>query len=313
MRVLLASAAVVLASVSAATAATPTSVQDSYFLEALDGQSSRYLGIDAAASRDGSTVAWVRQLPGSVELDVSRAPFRTHRRLLVESRIGDVAVSPAGAHIAYTRGDQVVVVDAGARAMHVAGTGLVQELDWASDGRRLTGVALSPAPNGAPILGAIVVIAGGTIEPLPFTGTTPRWQPHGDLIAYDDAPGRTIGVLRLTDARGSIDRVVGAVVAGTASWSPDGRRLAYLDPQRGLMLFDVATRRATNRLRYARGHPLWSSDGRRLLLGVPLRFGQGPRLTEIPRVAGAARIREHGAFAADVPLVAWLRGGWILT
>jgi hypothetical protein len=88
-------------------------------------------------------------------------------------------------------------------------------------------------------------LATGQATPLEARGTSPRWSPAGDLIAYVDTYDYSgySGQLRVVRPDGSADR---AVVSGVAygagvDWSPDGRFLVARSSENRLELIEVAT------------------------------------------------------------------------
>jgi TolB protein len=98
-----------------------------------------------------------------------------------------------------------------------------------------TGVLLNPAPAGAASALTVAYLRGGDIYVA--TGTTqkalttdhrssrPRWSPDGKRIAY-----LTANTLWVVNADGSGKRRLAPAAVGAASWSPDGRWLAFPGP-----------------------------------------------------------------------------------
>jgi TolB protein len=149
-----------------------------------------FLGINAAPawSPDGRQVALTMSRDGNAEIYVLAVATGVVRRLTRHLGIdAEPAWSPTGRQIAFTS-------DRGGRP-HI----YVMD-DEGANVRRLT--------------------SGGF-------HTQPRWSPRGDLIAYT-ARQRTHG-LWIMNADGSNARPLtsGAGDAESASWSPDGRHLAY--------------------------------------------------------------------------------------
>ena len=77
-------------------------------------------------------------------------------------------------------------------------------------------------------------------------GTSPRWSPRGDLIAYVNSPDYSgyAGVLRAVRPDGGGDRqvVAGAAYAPVVDWSPDGKFIIAARSSYGVLeLIEVAT------------------------------------------------------------------------
>jgi Tol biopolymer transport system component len=102
--------------------------------------------------------------------------------------------------------------------------------------------------------------------------TDPTWSPDGRLIAYSGfvdctpqlgqtcSPTEEIYVMR-PDGTGK-RALAGAAQRSTVSWSPDGRKIAFM-AENGLAVVDVTTGRV-RALTHADGDefPVWSPDGK---------------------------------------------------
>jgi hypothetical protein len=117
----------------------------------------------------------------------------------------------------------------------------------------------SPNPNGDRVvfqsnlevggLGIrIVTLASGVITALPVKGTSPRWSPVDDRIAYLDIDNH----LRITGADGTGDQAVATTIALQPgfNWSPDGQWLV------GVSKNLVASQDALQFVRVATGETL---------------------------------------------------------
>lgn len=108
-------------------------------------------------------------------------------------------------------------------------------------------------------------------------GLSPRWRPGGDLVAFTDL--QNLHVLDMTDGseRQLFDEELDQFPMGF-DWSRDGKRLAFVarragQPQRELIILDVAADKVTSTVRYTRagsldGHLAWSPDGKQLVLVI---------------------------------------------
>jgi Tol biopolymer transport system component len=99
-------------------------------------------------------------------------------------------------------------------------------------------------------------------------GGCATWSPAGDLIAY-----QVLGSLRTIAPNGTHSRVLvtrGPVcsVPVSLAWSPDGKRIAYIDAKSGrLVLVDVASRHTTTIDRFTSVTGVaWSPDSTQLLV-----------------------------------------------
>jgi TolB protein len=145
------------------------------------------------------------------------------------------------------------------------------EPDWSPDGSRLVYVQQGQLYT--------VNLDGSDVRPLgAATASAPVWSPDGRTIAFTHTDscrnepifGRICTTnINLIDVDGTHLRVVTTAGGGSASWSPDGRRIAYLRPGvfllRGprIILLDVQT---GSEQAFAPGVPavscpVWSPDG----------------------------------------------------
>jgi Tol biopolymer transport system component/imidazolonepropionase-like amidohydrolase len=112
-----------------------------------------------------------------------------------------------------------------------------------------------------------------------FVDTDPAWSPDGTGIAYSSDRGGSMD-LWIRDLRSGADRKI-ASRAMSAAWSPDGARLAFLDPESQLQIVEGVSgqvRKAHDRLNEP-GRPSWSPDGRAIVMGTlrpySTRFREG--------------------------------------
>jgi len=117
--------------------------------------------------------------------------------------------------------------------------------------------------------GLWVANANGTrLHRIAKEGGCPIWSPAGDQIAY-----QVLGSLRTIAPNGTHSRVLvtkGPVcsVPVSITWSPDGKRIAYIDAKSGrLVLVDVASRHTTTVGAFASVTGVaWSPDSTQLLV-----------------------------------------------
>jgi len=108
-----------------------------------------------------------------------------------------------------------------------------------------------------------------------FLDTDPTWSPDGNQLVYSSDKGRDHLQLWVRDLRTGQDRELThlATQPQGASWSPDGKRIAFFDVDgiwraAQVSVVDVATGKVT-RLHdtlNAPGMPTWSPDGKRLAM-----------------------------------------------
>ena len=136
-----------------------------------------------------------------------------------------------------------------------------------------------------------------------FVETNPVWSPDGQELAYSSDRDGAVG-LWIRDLRTGRDRRV-AANGTTASWSPDGGRLAFLDTESTLRVVDVASReerQAHDRL-FEPGRPSWSPDGRAVVMSAlrpySSRFREGTNQVLWVAVEPETTAAGKGAFPAD--------------
>lgn len=149
----------------------------------------------------------------------------------VVSRTGDRGAgafswAPGGKRLAYAgqldfdlnaRTVEVVRADGGGRRVLARfRTGHVSEVAWAPRGDRIAYVREGWIWS---------VRAGGGTPARLARGSAPRWSPRGDRLLYTGAGG-----LRVLDPVSRRSRTLVRGQAGLATWSPDGRRVAYAAP-----------------------------------------------------------------------------------
>ncbi len=108
-----------------------------------------------------------------------------------------------------------------------------------------------------------------------FLDTDPAWSPDGNQLAYSSDKGRDHLQLWVRDLRTGKDREIThlATQPQGASWSPDGKRIAFFDVNgiwraAQVSVVDVETGKVTklHDTLNAPGMPTWSPDGKRIAM-----------------------------------------------
>ena len=152
--------------------------------------------------------------------------------------IDDLAWSPDGSRIAYTRGnnagdDSVWVVNADGTTtfpLEIGGTGAKRHPTWSPDSSKIAYAVVKNEKEQIYVASS----AGGIAPPLPNgVGHEPNWQPYGSKIAFDAYHSGGFGYvdLHVVNADGSGNPLIVTPNSFTEwtfnAWSPDGARIAY--------------------------------------------------------------------------------------
>ena len=153
-------------------------------------------------------------------------------------QIDDLAWSPDGTRIAYTRGnnagdDSVWVVNADGTTtfpLEIGGTGAKRHPTWSPDSSKIAYAVVKNEPEQIYIASS----GGGIGTPLANgKGHEPNWSPDGSRIAFDAYHSGGLGYvdLHVAAADGSGTPLIVPPSAYTEwtfnAWSPDGGRIAY--------------------------------------------------------------------------------------
>ena len=169
----------------------------------------------------------------AVNLAIQITPYSSGGKAIAE-----LAWSPDGSRIAYTRGnnsgdDSVWVVNADGTTtfpLEIGGSGAKRHPTWSPDSSKIAYAVVKNAPEQIYVASS----TGGIGQPLANgVGHEPNWSPDGPRIAFDGYQGgKNFGFVDL--------HVVAAGGGGTplvvpdaftewtfSAWSPDGGRIAY--------------------------------------------------------------------------------------
>jgi len=235
--------------------------------------------IGATAGRD----ELIRSYPGSHEF----APFLPGLSALA------LDFSPDGRWITYVKmPDHTLWVSRvdGTQARQLTAQTLHVELPrWSPDGRQIAFTADQPAK---PWRIFIVPWTGGAVQEASHSSDNqgaPTWSPDGKSLSYANVrcqEARDCAVHRIDLSTGKVSTLPGSNGFRTARWSPDGRFIAALQPQRReLYLFDLATQRWRRLASGMNGDDLaWSRDSRYLYTDRPT--GDRPEIVRVPLRGG---------------------------
>jgi WD40 repeat protein len=160
---------------------------------------------------------------------------------------------------------------------------------WSPDGAQIAFTARSP---GKPWRIFVVSRHGGPPREVSSghdNQGAPTWSPDGKWLAYANVAcqeSKTCAVHRIELATGKIETVPDSKDLRTARWSPDGRYIAALQPERHeLLVFDVETKNWRKLADSINGDDLsWSRDSRYLYTSRPA--GDRPEVVRIPVAGG---------------------------
>jgi dipeptidyl aminopeptidase/acylaminoacyl peptidase len=240
-------------------------------------------------------------------------------------QLGAPVLSPDGAQFAIVRDGQIALLpsEGGSPALLTTTQGGKSGLAWSPDARTMAFVSqgsiwIVPAAGGAPV--RLTDSRPGPGDPRNAADRQPSWSPDGRWILFESGRrGNTD--LFVVSADGRVERTltVGPADEGSAAWSPDGRRLAYIERSPAhfsgrLLVLDVdaATlepKGAAREIHAAKddrgggwsiGRPAWSPDGAQL--AVVLQDSGWDHVYLVPAAGGAPRTITTGEFEDGSPV-----------
>ncbi len=190
---------------------------------------------DFTASGHGERNVFVMQ-PGTT-YDPQNLATRITSYSSGNKQIDDLAWSPDGSRIAYTRGtnagdDSVWVVNADGTTtfpLEIGGPGAKRHPTWSPDSSKIAYAVVKNLPEQIYVAPA----TGGIGQPLANgVGHEPTWSPNGSRIAFDGYHSGGFGYVDLhvvsVDGSGTPLVLPGSFTEWTFNaWSPDGGRIAY--------------------------------------------------------------------------------------
>src|SRR4051794_14677487 len=145
---------------------------------------------------------------------------------------------------------------------------------WSADARQVAFFRVAPAPGGRALAATWIVAAGRGPDRLLATGTPRGWRPNRSELLVQLANGTN------TDIDDATGKRIGGFQGISASWSPDGTRIAFVRFGGTLYVADSA---GENERAVASGvavegfdltGPAWSPDGTRLAFTTVSGNGQ---------------------------------------
>ena len=230
--------------------------------------------------------------------------------------VGSAAFSPDGRRVAFMRGGAGSVWVANRdgtrpRALSKAPAGYPS---WAPDSRRVVFLTqLSLAVRSDSLDTGIVTIAGDgkrrAIARWRGSGSPDlAWAPRGGWIAY---VGRAapMSPFRIRLVRADGRRGITIRNASRPTWSPDGRRLAFIRPAGGVFALRVINRDGGGQREIGRTDccvsPEWAPSGRVIAYVSPRIGGLGPRLTLVSPAGGRRVVLRRERDYVQIDRIFW--------
>jgi dipeptidyl aminopeptidase/acylaminoacyl peptidase len=273
------------------------------------------LGVAILAS--GGVVGHASPAPPRVQL--------TFEDLAAVPQLGTPVLSPDGKQFAIVRDGQIALVpaDGGSSALLTTTAGGKSAVDWSPDGRAIAFVSQGSiwtvsAAGGAPL--RLTDSRPGEGDPRSAADRQPSWSPDGKWILFESGR-RGNGDLFVVSADGRVERALTTAAAdeGNAAWSPDGKRVAYVERSPAyfsgrLLVLDldqgtVEPKGEARAIHVARddrgggwsiGRPVWSPDGSQL--AVVLQDAGWDHVYLVPAAGGAPTAITAGEFEDGAPV-----------
>jgi|GEM_PF-384248 len=247
-----------------------------------DGTKVAFVSDFTAKEGHGEWNVFVMQAAGTGD-EINLATQITRYPHTESKQIDDLAWSPDGSRIAYTRGnnsgdDKVWVVNADGTTtfpLEIGGGGAKRHPTWSPDSSKIAYAVVKNEPEQIYIASS----QGGIGQPLANgKGHEPNWSPNGQKIAFDAYKSLSSSYvdLHVVNADGSGTPLIVTPSLQTEwtfnAWSPDGGRIAYRStPSNEQSLYRVMNADGSG------DHPLaspgegdareasWSPDGARIV------------------------------------------------
>ncbi len=219
------------------------------------------------------------------------------------------AWSPDGTQVAFAKGGiWVAGLDGTTRQLTTpVANGYDFMPTWSPDGSQIAFLR-EAGSSGRDIY--VVDAKDGALRRLTSSGASKEavsWQPHGTLVLYRSSTLVPGGQLLLADTVTGVIRRLALDGASSASWSPDGRSLAYASAA-GLGVASVDGGEQRILVRRPVEDPTWSPDGRRIAFLIrtsfPEYYGRGgtPSRTDVYTVGvEGSDLRRLTGFDGDLP------------
>ena len=206
------------------------------------------------------------------------------------------AIGPAD--IVFEQGGRLYLLDLASEKTHEVPVQVVTDLSTLkphldSAGARIRSAGISPTGKRAVFdaRGEVFTVPAQDGPVLDITRSpgvaerTPAWSPDGSAIAYwSDRPGEYQLMVRPADGSGAEEQLTsfGPGFRYRPFWSPDSKRLAFIDQTMTIWIVERATKRATKvdkgfymyQGQLDRFAPAWSADGRWLAYARDLETRQ---------------------------------------